>query len=168
MFIAHLPAGYIAARFLFQRFRKSGISFRRFACAGMLGAVMPDIDLAYFYFFDRRQHHHHTFFTHFPILWISWLLLSALWFRVGKSKRLAAGMVIFSFNGFIHLILDSVVGEIWWLAPFVDRPFSLFSVPAVYKPWWLNFVFHWTFILEMSICAWAFYLWRKKPSWPAQ
>lgn len=162
MFIAHLPAGYITSRLLFQRFRESGISFRSFACAGMLGAVMPDIDLAYFFFFDRQQHHHHTFFTHFPILWASWLLLSALWLWAGKSKRIAAGAFIFSLNGFIHLILDSVVGEIWWLAPFVDRPFSLFSVQAVYKPWWLNFMFHWTFSLEIAICAWAFYLWRRE------
>jgi hypothetical protein len=34
----------------------------------------------------------------------------------------------------LHLVLDSIVGDIWWLAPFVDRRYSLFTVPAVYGP----------------------------------
>ena len=70
--------------------------------------------------------------------------------------------LIFSLNGFVHMLLDTVVGDIWWFAPFVDKPFALFSVASVYKPWWLNFILHWTILLEIAICLWAFLLWRRK------
>lgn len=59
-------------------------------------------------------------------------------------------------------VLDSVVGDIWWFAPFVDRPFALFTVPALYKPWWLNFFLHWSFALELAICAWALATYRRR------
>ena len=41
------------------------------------------------------------------------------------------------------------------LAPFVDQRFALVKVTARYKPWWLNFVVHWVFLVELSICACA-------------
>jgi inner membrane protein len=61
----------------------------------------------------------------------------------------------------VHLCLDSIVGDIWWLAPFVDRPFSLFTVPALYQPWWLNFLLHWSFGLELGLVVWAVFVWQR-------
>ncbi len=60
----------------------------------------------------------------------------------------------------MHMLLDSIVGDIWWFAPFVDQPYALFTVEAVYKPWWLNFILHWSFAIEIGILLWALYLWR--------
>jgi len=166
MIIAHLPAGYVASRLLFNRFRPHAASFRRFLHAGLLGSVAPDLDMLYFHLIDHRQHHHHTLWPHFPILWAGLLLASLIRFHTGRARERAALAVIFAANGLLHMVLDTVVGNIWWLAPFVDKPFSFFSVPARYNPWWLNFILHWTFILELAIVAWAIYLVRRSPDAP--
>jgi len=63
-----------------------------------------------------------------------------------------------------HLLLDTIVGDIWWFAPFIDKPFAFFTVPALYKPWWLNFLLHWSFALELAVFALAFYLLRNAPN----
>ena len=164
MLIAHLPAGYVTARLLFPRLDAAGAPFRPFLLASLLGAVAPDFDLLYFYLVDQRQHLHHTFWPHFPIFWIALLAASLAWFHLGHARRYAALAVMFAANGLIHMVLDTVVGNIWWLAPFVDQPFALFTVTARYTPWWLNFIVHWTFAFELAIIAWAIYLWRRTPA----
>jgi hypothetical protein len=62
----------------------------------------------------------------------------------------------------LHLVLDSFVGDIWWFAPFIDRPYAMFTVPAIYTPWWLNFFLHWTFAVELGICVWALLIYRQR------
>ena len=158
MFIAHLPAGYIASKLLYPRFRHHGVGLKNFMWAGIGGALVPDVDLLYFYLLDHRQHHHHSYITHFPMLWIALVAISSAWLSWGRSKDAAALACIFSFNGLFHMFLDTIVGDIWWLAPFVDRPFAFFSVPAVHHPWWLNFILHWSFALELTFVFTATYL----------
>ncbi|MGR9013498.1 MAG: metal-dependent hydrolase [Gammaproteobacteria bacterium] len=155
MIIGHLPAGYVVAKLLFPYFESRDAKFKTFLWTGVLGAIAPDLDMVYFYLIDHRQHHHHTYFTHFPILWASLLLLSSIWFSVARIKSRAALATIFSLNGFIHMLLDTIVGDIWWFAPFIDKPFAFFIVPALYQPWWLNFVLHWSFALELVIALWG-------------
>ena len=161
MIIAHLPAGYIVSKLLVRRFEIFNISETTFLWVGVIGAFFPDFDMLYFHLVDHRQHHHHTYITHYPILWLMLLTGSALWLHYAKTKTRAAYATIFSLNGFIHMFLDTIVGDIWWLAPWVDKPFAFFTVPALYKPWWLNFILHWSFALELVILAYAIYLWRK-------
>ncbi|MEH6490926.1 metal-dependent hydrolase [Halopseudomonas sp.] len=163
MFIGHLPAGYVATRLLFRRFARTGVTARYFMLAGMFGAIAPDLDMFYFYLIDNRQHHHHTYWPHFPVIWFSLLLVTSLWFGLARDRSRAALGVIFALNGCLHMLLDSIVGDVWWLAPWIDQPFVLFTVQAVYTPWWLNFFLHWTFALELVVVAWAIYLWRCKP-----
>ena len=162
MIIAHLPAGYIVSKLLVRRFEVFNISTTTFLWAGVIGAFFPDFDMLYFYLIDHRQHHHHTYITHYPILWLTLLTVSVLWLYYAKAKANAVYATIFSLNGFIHMFLDTIVGDIWWLAPWVmDKPFAFFTVPALYKPWWLNFILHWSFALELVILIYAIYLWRK-------
>lgn len=158
MFIGHLPAGFISARLLFTHLKSVGVSYTAFIAWGMFGAIIPDIDMVYFYLIDHRQHHHHSYITHFPIVWLSLLIVSSAWFCKTSQRKNAVLVVIFSLNAFIHIILDTIVGDIWWLAPFVDRPFSFATVPAMYQPWWLNFLLHWSFVLEMMLVIYALYL----------
>lgn len=160
MIIGHLPAGYLVARRLFPHFDAPGVTCKRFIMAGAAGAIAPDLDMLYFHLVDHRMHHHHTYFTHFPLFWIGLLLLSVCWLRARRTQASALAL-IFSLNGTIHMLLDSIVGDIWWLAPFVDRPFSLFTVPALYQPWWLNFVLHWSFALELAIVLLAAFTWQR-------
>lgn len=162
--VGHLPAGYIVSKLLFRRLSPAFASYPAFMCAGLLGAVAPDVDLIWFYLVDHGRHHHHTYFTHYPILWLSMLIVSFVWYGETERRGPAALWCIFSLNGFIHMFLDSVVGDIWWFAPFVDRSYALATVAAVYKPWWLNFLLHWSMLLEVAVVLWALYLWRHPPT----
>jgi hypothetical protein len=166
MIIGHIPAGYVLSKLLFSRLEKVGVGQTPFMFAGLSGAIAPDLDLFYFYLIDNRQHHHHSYFTHFPIVWIIALSLTLFWFITARSKKFAALAFVFAINGFFNLLLDSIVGDIWWLAPFVDKPFALFSVPALYNPWWLNFILHWSFLLELMLVAGAMLMWRYGSDFP--
>jgi hypothetical protein len=153
MIIGHLPAGYLLAKSLAGRLVAAKGSLPAFLCAALLGSVFPDIDLLYFYWIDHRQHHHHTYWTHFPIVWGTLAVASALWMRLRKDRMLPTLAFIFTLNGCAHMMLDSIVGDIWWLAPFVDQSFSLFTITRSYAPWWLNFLLHWSFLLETALLA---------------
>lgn len=158
MFIAHLPMGYITGSLFRDYLHKQGLSVPKFlVTTSMVGAIIPDSDLLYFYLIDHRQHHHHAYFTHYPIVWIIPLILAWAWFLTKKTPYSISAVAFFS-NAFIHLLLDSVVGDIWWLMPFVNRPFVLATVPNLYSPWWLNFILHWSFGLEIMILSFATYL----------
>lgn len=161
MIIGHLPAGFIASALLFARFEVPGMTRKAFLAAGMLGAVAPDLDLFYFYFVDQRAHSHHSYVTHFPVLWLLLLGLAILRHRRAGDRGRSALAIIFTLNGFLHMFLDYIAGNIRWLAPFVNEPFSLFEVAAVYQPWWLNFILHPTFGLEVAILLGALWLWRR-------
>ena len=88
------------------------------------------------------------------------VVAAMVWIRCTWKRSWAALALVFTLNGFGHMLFDSIVGDIWWLAPFVDQPFSLFHVRGVYRPWWLNFILHWSFALELFLLAWAVWLWR--------
>ncbi|MNE81945.1 hypothetical protein D3C80_1786290 [compost metagenome] len=104
---------------------------------------------------------------HWPILWFGLALACTIWQRLAPTSRRAPAALVFSLGGILHLLLDSFVGDIWWLAPFVDQPFALFSVPAVFKPWWLNFILHWSFAVELAIWLWALLIFRRRRQWSA-
>jgi inner membrane protein len=164
MIIGHIPAGYVISKLLFPRFASRDATWKPFLWAGVLGAYVPDLDMLYFHLVDHRQHHHHTYWIHFPIVWASLLLVSVIWLYADRARNSSILAIIFSLNGFIHMLLDSIVGDIWWFAPFVDKPFAFFTVPALYKPWWLNFLLHWSFALELAVVVWAVYLWCRSPT----
>lgn len=161
MIIGHLPAGYILSNLSYSHFSQYLIDYKYFIFWGMLGSIAPDIDMLYFYFVDHGRVHHHKYFTHFPLVWGILLLISIVIFSKVKQKY-SVYALIFSIAGFCHLLLDSIVGDIWWFAPFVDKPFALATVPALYKPWWVSFIFHWSFLLEIAVVLWAFWLWKSK------
>lgn len=89
MFIAHIPSGYIMSLALLKLMPHVPVSSVRVSATGILGAVIPDLDLAYFYLIDNRQTHHHRYASHWPLLWITLLVASALWFFWGKRGRAA-------------------------------------------------------------------------------
>lgn len=161
MIIGHLPAGYILAKLSHRYFATRIGNYRAFMSWGIFGAMAPDLDMLYFHLIDHGQTHHHKYFSHFPIIWFALIVISVYLFT-WKTKRstIACCSLVFSVSGFAHLILDSIVGDIWWLAPYVDQPFALATVPARWHPWWLNFIFHWSFTLELAVVGWAIWLWR--------
>jgi hypothetical protein len=164
MIFGHLPAGYISSKLLYARLGLSEVDFKRFLMSGLAGSVVPDLDLVYFFLFDHRQHHHHTYWSHYPLVWLSLLLLSVIWLYTQRGRKLAILLVIFLLNGFIHMVMDTLVGDIIWLAPFDKSMFSLFIVPAKYSVWWFNFLLHWSILLEIVVIGSALFLWRKSRS----
>lgn len=162
MFIAHAPSGYLLATQFVDRARTLPVRASVAVAAGVIGALAPDFDMLWFYLVDARQTHHHKYISHWPVLWLSLLLLALLWRHTRPLSAGAAVLGIFSAGGLLHMVLDSVVGDIWWFAPFIDRPFALFTVHALHTPWWLNFLLHWSFALELAICVGAVITFRRR------
>jgi hypothetical protein len=153
MYYAHLPAGYVSSKILFKKFEKSRVACNAFISWGMIGAIAPDFDLIYCFFIDQAHRHHHQYFTHFPLFWLTLVLISFLWLRFDhKHGRSSALAFIFTLNGFIHTILDTAVGYMYVLKPFVDmdKPFTL----ANHIPMDSHY-------LELFIFLWALYLLKK-------
>ena len=70
MFIAHLPAGYLLTRFVVVKRGMAHIpsfQYRTFMALGLIGSLLPDVDMLYFYLIDNRQHLHHGYWTHIPL-----------------------------------------------------------------------------------------------------
>lgn len=162
MFIAHIPSGYIMSVLLLKRVRQIPASSAAVITAGIVGALAPDFDMLYFYLIDHRQTHHHQYLTHWPLLWLSLTAVSGLWFSLARQSKAAFLALVFCAGGMLHVVLDSFVGDIWWFAPFLDKPYAMFTVPARFQPWWLNFFLHWSFAVELGICGWALVLYRKR------
>ncbi len=159
MFIAHLPLGYITAKFVISHFKMQQNLQKKLLFIALLASVLPDFDLFYFYLIDSSKHHH-LYFPHIPIFWLVSFVIIALWLYIRKSTYMIF-LTIFAINISLHLILDSLVGDIWWLYPWIDKPYALFTISAIYQPWWLNFILHWTFAVELLILAIAVFIFRK-------
>jgi hypothetical protein len=158
MFIGHLPVGYLLTRMM-----RAGASIpksagRRFMSAGLICSVLPDIDLIYFYLIDHRQHLHHGYWTHLPVFWLIVLILLWEWIALSGRKGLLPWLRLGAANILVHLLLDTIVGKIRWLHPFSGRDYFFFDVPSVYDWFVLNFVLHWSFLLEVSLCGAAGYV----------
>ena len=146
MFIAHLPAGYLLTRMLQRKMHTT-----KYLLVGLIASVFPDLDLLYFYFIDHRQTLHHEYWTHLPFVWLSlWLVLILITLVWKKKEWFMLTMIIFS-NIILHLILDTFVGGIAWLYPLSHTPLFLVTIPARYSFWVENFIFSWTFLVEILI-----------------
>lgn len=155
MIIAHLPSGYLLGTMVTSRMQHAGGTSTLVVRTAMASAIAPDIDMLYFYLIDHRQTHHHKYFTHWPILLFLMLVTSLFWVRNSDKSILPYLYLIFSMAGVLHLLLDSVVGDIWWFAPIYNKPYALITVSAMHNPWWLNFLYHWSFGLELILCLLA-------------
>jgi len=150
MFIAHLPAGYLLTTSLQRRFKTGKLLW-----LGLLASVLPDLDLLYFFLIDGRRTLHHDYWIHRPFFWL--ILLGAAWLAsfLVKKDWFKPALIIFFANIFLHLVLDTFVAGISWLYPLTTQSFNLVEVPARYGFWVWNFVFHWSFAVEMFLVGWA-------------
>ena len=153
MFIAHLPSGYLLGRWI-RPIVGDGRNARGLMAAALLGSVLPDFDLGWFYTVDARQHLHHSYWTHLPIFWLVVALVGAGIVRPFDRRRLGPWLVLMAGVG-LHLILDSVAGGIRWAAPWSAHEFRLVDVPARHGWWVWNFVLHPSFLLEIALLAGA-------------
>ncbi len=148
MFIAHLPAGYLLANALLAKKRRR----RSLWATGLFFSIAPDLDLFWFYLISDRSVPHHQYPTHWPLLWIALfgaaLLISHILRKPAWRPYLALGLA----SVILHLGLDSIAAEIYWLAPFSAFHLNAVRVPARHGWWVWNFLLHWTFALEIALC----------------
>ncbi len=143
MFIAHLPAGYLLYRASQRRLPKLPL---------LVGSICPDFDIALVLIGWLQTNHHH-FITHRPATWFCLLALASFWN--------ARWLQTLSIGALLHMSLDSVAGQINWAWPFGDVTLGLVEVLAEPGWWALAFLRHWTFGLELVICATALtVVWR--------
>lgn len=150
MITAHLPSGYVLGRAL--------PSALWMIPAALIGAILPDIDLLWFYLVDDRSIHHHRYWVHVPAFWAA--LAVVILPLTPRTYRPAAGGFFLAL--ILHICLDSIAGDIMWHWPFDDRFTHLVTVPAIYDNWILNFFLHPVFALEIVIWAMAIVLWVKR------
>ena len=156
MFIAHMPAGFLLAR-RFLRSERDKTHYLKYLFIGMIASISPDFDLAYFYLIDGRQHPHHSYWTHIPIYWIALYAIFVypvyrLFNHIGVKL-----LSLFLICGLLHMSLDSIASGIKWLYPFNTQYHGIWRIPAVHDWWVANYLFHWTFLLELLITATAAY-----------
>ncbi len=165
MIITHLPAGYILSKLACKHFANHIGNYSTFMWWGLFGAIAPDIDLLYYDLIDQRRTLHHKYFSHYPICWLILIIIAiGLFTWKAKGKTIGYYSLIFAVSGFFHIILDTIIGNIWWLAPFIDRPFSLVTMPHRFHPWWLNMMLHWSFFIELIIVACGAWFWVRSTS----
>ncbi len=158
MLIAHIPTGIIITSIIIKKHKvKEENRFLWFS--GITSSFLPDVDLFYFYLIDSSQHHH-KLFPHIPLFWLCILLPTIIYAEAKKSQLLLLASSLFLLNIFIHLLMDTVAGHIWWLYPFIDHSYVFIKIPNIYQHWILNFIFHWTFIIELMLCITMIYIVR--------
>lgn len=127
---------------------------RRLLAWGLVGSVLPDLDLFYFYLVSDRRTVHHEYLPHLPLAWLPLFAVIALGLAAGRANRVAwIGLAVVGVNVLGHLLLDTVAGGIQWLWPFSRTEVVVAHVQARHQPWVLNFVLHWTFALEVLLVA---------------
>jgi inner membrane protein len=154
VFIAHVPAGWMATRAMLRGRVDTARTRRRLVALGLVASVLPDLDLLWFFTMDQQRHAHHAYITHKPGAWLMAFAAAALAMRMLRAGRTAwLAMGVLAANVMLHLVLDTSAGGIRWLWPASEAELVLAHVPARHEPWWLNFVLHWTFALEVGIAA---------------
>ena len=149
MFIAHAPAGYLLTKALFPATTRN---YALLMATGLFFSIAPDLDLLRFYLASDRQLPHRVFFTHWPLFWaalsgLAWMVTAVLR-KPGWRPFIAVAFA----NAELHLVLDTLAGDIYWLAPLSDMSLNLVRVPAAHSWWVWNFLLHWTFALELALC----------------
>lgn len=160
MIFGHLPAGYITSKLLLRKCYNDSINPGAFMFWGLFGAIAPDIDLLYYLLIDsfKPRNHHHTYVTHLPIFWLTLLLISVFWLLLQRNRgKNQATFFIFVLNGFIHIVLDTLTGHLFWIAPSVDN--AIFWIADTSAE--TNYFTHWTFALELLLILWALTEWYK-------
>jgi hypothetical protein len=159
---AHLPAGYIVGQLLSDKFEQRIKSYPLYWFWGLLGSVTPDFDYLYLYLFDTRTYDHHYYPTHFPIFWAMLLFGSLLWLYSKPKSQNPVFAFMFTLNGFIHMILDSVPNPMYWLAPFSYRGFGVNLLLKKIAPWIVYDYPFWSYSIEALIIVLALNLFLKR------
>jgi inner membrane protein len=158
---AHLPAGYITCRLLYSTFEKRIHAYSTYLFWGLFGAVAPDLDRFLQVMSDSSDETlKHDYFTHYPLFWLLLCMISYMWLSSSNNQNPVSAFM-FSLGGFIHTILDTVIGRISWFAPFSQEKYGIVSLVRHYDPSMLPDFWNFGYLLDFLIILWAFTLWSK-------
>ncbi len=160
--IGHAPTGYLLAHVARGSARISSVKPQRIVFAAVVGSLLPDADMFWFYFVHDRQYLHHSYWTHIPSFWLGVGLLGAAGGLAARRQEFLLLWGVFLGGILSHLVLDSVAGGIRWLAPLSPHEFRMVEVPARHSWWVLNFVLHWSFCLELTLLLAACLVYRRR------
>jgi inner membrane protein len=157
MIIAHGPAGYLLTKIFANTLLRNSMSslhdpkrYNLLILAGIIGGIMPDFDFVYHIFIDSDRTPHHSYITHMPFFWLSLMSLLIVTGTLLKKPFFTAVSTVMCSASLLHLIFDTLTGEIYWLYPFSMHPFNVFSVHGTYIWWVHNYMYHWTFLIEIT------------------
>jgi len=149
MIIGHLPAGYLAATGLNRL-----LPARALFLGLVLGSILPDLDILWFYLVDAKSTHHHDYLLHRPILWLGVLSLGLI-----LKRRFLTGVGL---GSLLHMVLDTTLGQIAWGWPLTDSYTTFITIASTHDHWLLSFMAHWTFKIELALAAAAaIVFWRR-------
>lgn len=170
MIIAHGPAGYLLTKLFANSFFRNSLSptqdskhYNLLILSGIIGGIMPDFDFVYHIFIDSDRTPHHSYITHMPFFWICMMSLLLIAGKLLKKPCLSAVSITVCGAALLHLICDTVTGEIYWLYPFSMHPFNVFAVHGTYIWWVHNYMYHWTFLIEITIVTIAMVVFLRVP-----
>ncbi|MBI3561800.1 MAG: metal-dependent hydrolase [Gammaproteobacteria bacterium] len=156
MYIAHIPAGFLLTHVLVrQRLAPATREYNQLLLLGIIASILPDSDYIYYHLVDQQQHFHHSYWTHIPLFWVAYYVLTlGLIASVGQRHWITIAHVFF-LNVLLHCVLDSSSGGILWLYPWDQHYYRLARVPLHHPPRFGDFFWHWTFLLEVAIIMFA-------------
>ena len=152
MLVAHAPVGYLVG---------SSVRIRGAVAASIAGALAPDVDVLPSFVLAV---HHHAWPTHWPVAWALVGAGLAPLLVTPKTRPAAVLALLFVGNALLHLVCDSLVGDVRWLAPWSQHAFAVVHLKRVLDPWWLNFVLHPSFLVELALVAAAAYRYGSRPA----
>ncbi|MEM7466193.1 MAG: metal-dependent hydrolase, partial [Pseudomonadota bacterium] len=106
---------------------------------------------------DNRAHPHHSYWTHIPIYWVTIHAAFSVIFCT-LFRPLINLAHIFFVAIYVHLALDTLVGGILWLYPASSKYIHFFDVPSIFNWWVMNFILHWTFLIELALVGIAIFV----------
>ncbi len=151
MLIAHGPAGYLVGVTVTRARRRFDL-----VIAGVAGGLFPDLD-AVGYHLGIVQGFHRATPLHWPSVWIA-LTLIGLAIMLFK-RNLGEIITVIGVSALVHCGLDMTMAPLYWGAPFYWQSYEMVHVPGGWSPYWLGFIFYWTFLPEIMIWIAAFWLW---------
>jgi inner membrane protein len=165
MIIAHGPAGYLLTKLFTNTIFRNSISpqhnakrYNVLILTGIIGGIMPDFDFICYILSSSNRIPHHLYLTHMPFFWICMMSLLVVTGTLLRKPYFTAVSITLCSSALLHLIFDTLTGDIYWLYPFSRHPFNVFSVHGTYIWWVHNYMHHWTFLFEIAIITYAMIL----------
>lgn len=152
MIIGHLPAGYFLTRYLIKRQKLPLTKF--WLGLGLIAAVLPDFDYAYWILSNDQSESHRGYITTYPIIYFGIFLIFVLIYLIKKNVWLKNFIIIVFANIFLHFLLDTPFYGVKWLLPFYRQEIGVYDVGSYTNGSGIhinNYFAHWYWFLEIAL-----------------